>query len=235
MIKKGILKSCLLCIYSIFVLVTITGCVGTHHKGSPNYAPAVPIQYPESNPADQKGSIFQPGVSAGLFEDFRARQVGDILTVILNESTEAEKSSDTSIDKSDSTIIDNPILAGATRVIGGDQLAINFDLENESAFEGESESNQSNSLQGEVAVTVAKVLPNGNLYIQGEKWIKLNQGNEFIRLKGIVRPADITAANTIDSTRIADARIAYSGTGAVAEVNVRGWLSRFFSSPLFPF
>lgn len=235
MIKKRILKSCLLFIYLIFVTAIISGCSVTQHRGDPDYAPAIPIQYPASNPADQNGSIFQPGISAGLFEDFRARQVGDILTVILNESTEAEKSSDTSIDRTDSTTIDNPILAGATRTFGGDELALNFDLNTDSEFEGESESNQSNSLQGEVAVTVASVLPNGNLFIQGEKWIKLNQGNEYIRLKGIVRPADITAANTIDSTRIADARIAYSGTGAVAEVNVRGWLSRFFSGPLFPF
>ena len=84
-------------------------------------------------------------------------------------------------------------------------------------------------------MTVARVLPNGNFYVQGEKWIQINQGNEYIRLRGIIRPVDITTNNTILSTQVADARISYSGTGATAEVNQVGWLSRFFMSPLWPF
>ena len=211
-------------------VILMTGCA-SRHQSHPDYAPAMPIEYPASEPARQQGSIYQPGISNGLFEDFQARQIGDILTVILSESTQAAKSSDTSIDKSDSNTIENPILAGAARAVGGDDLNLNFDLNSSGSFSGESESNQSNSLSGEVAVTVANVLPNGNLYIQGEKWIKLNQGDEFVRLRGIVRPADISSDNTINSTRIADARIAYSGTGATAEANVKGWLSRFFHQP----
>lgn len=219
----------------VIAAVFLTGCVGSPHRSHPDYAPVMPIEYPQSEPANQQGSIYQPGVSTGLFENFSARQVGDVLTVILSESTQAAKSSDTTIDKTDTNTIDNPILAGAARTFGGDDLSVNFDLNSSRSFEGESESNQSNSLEGEVTVTVAQVMPNGNLYIQGEKWIKLNQGDEYIRLRGIVRPADVSPSNTVLSTRIADARIAYSATGASADANKQGWLSRFFSSPLFPF
>jgi flagellar L-ring protein precursor FlgH len=109
------------------------------------------------------------------------------------------------------------------------------DLSSSHAFDGESASNQSNSLQGSITVTIAKVFPGGNLYIQGEKWIQINQGNEYIRLRGIIRPVDISTTNTIVSTKIADARISYGGTGATADVTKVGWLSRFFISPIWPF
>jgi flagellar L-ring protein precursor FlgH len=90
-------------------------------------------------------------------------------------------------------------------------------------------------LQGAIAVQVAKVLPNGNLVVQGEKWIKLNQGDEFIQLRGIIRPEDISPLNTIPSSLVADARISYGGTGIIEEANTPGWLTRFFTSPLNPF
>ena len=86
-----------------------------------------------------------------------------------------------------------------------------------------------------ITVTIAKIYPGGNFYIQGEKWIEINQGSEFIRLRGIVRPVDISTTNTILSTKVADARITYSGTGATADVNKAGWLTRFFISPFWPF
>lgn len=82
---------------------------------------------------------------------------------------------------------------------------------------------------------VAKVLPNGNLVVQGEKWIKLNQGDEFIQLRGIIRPEDISPLNTVPSSLVADARISYGGTGIIEEANTPGWLTRFFTSPLNPF
>jgi flagellar L-ring protein FlgH len=90
-------------------------------------------------------------------------------------------------------------------------------------------------LEGSIAVTVADVLPNGNLIVQGEKWMRINQGEEYIRLRGIVRPVDIGANNSVLSTQIADAQFAYGGTGAVAASSSPGWLSRFFGSPLWPF
>jgi flagellar L-ring protein precursor FlgH len=90
-------------------------------------------------------------------------------------------------------------------------------------------------LKGSITVTVAKIMPGGNLYVQGEKWIKINQGDEYIRVRGIIRPTDITRSNTVLSTQLADARISYGGTGTLAQSNSAGWLSRFFLSPLWPF
>jgi flagellar L-ring protein precursor FlgH len=102
-------------------------------------------------------------------------------------------------------------------------------------FEGEADSSQSNSLSGAITVTIADVLPNGNLMVRGEKWLTLNQGEEFIQISGMVRPQDVSTSNTVLSTQIADARITYSGEGFLAESNQMGWLARFFNHPIWPF
>ena len=93
----------------------------------------------------------------------------------------------------------------------------------------------SNSLTGNISVTIHEVLANGVLIVKGEKWLTLNQGDEYIRVSGMIRPQDISADNTVNSTQIADARISYSGTGAVHDSNTMGWLSQFFIGQLWPF
>jgi flagellar L-ring protein precursor FlgH len=90
-------------------------------------------------------------------------------------------------------------------------------------------------LKGQISVTVARVYANGSLFVQGQKYIGINQGTEYVRLSGLVRPQDISTDNTVLSTRIADAHISYGGTGAVNDSNNMGWLARFFNSPIFPF
>jgi flagellar L-ring protein precursor FlgH len=212
------------------------GCTNTPRHVHPDFAPSFAEQdFPEEPPLPATGSIYQDAQhNLTLFDDMRAHQVGDILTVVLAEATDAAKSSDTSLGKSNSAVIENPVLAGQLRTIGSDSN-LGFELGSDQSFEGESASNQSNSLQGSITVTVAKVYPSGNLYVQGEKWIQINQGDEYIRLRGIIRPVDISTNNTIMSTKIADARISYSGTGATADANRVGWLSRFFLSPIWPF
>ena len=200
----------------------------------PNYEPVAAMQYPRPPAVESTGAIYIANQNVTLFEDMSARQVGDVVTVVLAEATNAAKSSDTKLGKNNANSITDPVLAGQTRVIGnGSSLA--FELGTNHSFDGESASNQRNSLQGSVTVIVSEVLPGGNLYVQGEKWIHINQGNEYIQLRGIIRPVDISANNTILSTKVADARISYGGTGATAEVNSVGWLSRFFMSPIWPF
>ncbi|MDV7389727.1 flagellar basal body L-ring protein FlgH, partial [Arthrospira platensis SPKY1] len=108
------------------------------------------------------------------------------------------------------------------------------DAEQKRSFDGEADAGQSNSLTGNISVTVAEVMPNGLLRIRGEKWLTIAEGDEFIRLSGLVRPEDITIDNTVVSTKIADARIAYSATGAFADVNRAGWMTRFFNSEWWP-
>ena len=108
-------------------------------------------------------------------------------------------------------------------------------MESDGTFKGDAKSNQSNSLNGQISVHVLRVLPNGNLIIRGEKWLTLNTGQEFIRLTGIVRAEDVSSANTVESTRVANARISYSGKGSLAESQEAGWLSRFFMSSMWAF
>ena len=197
----------------------------------PQFAP-VDIKAAEFQPAPN-GSIFQSGRSVRLFEDSKAFRVGDILSVTLQESTNASKSAATSTSKTDDVGI------SATAIFGGGTNSDNNDLltntlNADRSFDGSGDSSQSNSLDGEIAVTVSDILPNGNLIIRGEKIIGLNQGSEFIRLAGIVRPQDVSSGNIVTSSKIANARIYYGGGGVVGEANARGWFSRFFDSPLFP-
>lgn len=214
------------------LLFTLVGCAGSPNRPHPQYAPTFPTIHVQEKQAT--GAIYQTGADITLFEDLRARRVGDILTVYLAEQTNAMKSSGTSIEKTNSNGVINPLLAGRTRTIGHNSN-LEFNMESSHEFNGESDSNQSNRLEGSIAVTVAQVLPGGNMIVQGEKWIRINQGNEYIRLRGIVRRADIGSDNSILSTQIADARISYGGTGAPAQANAMGWLSRFFISPMWPF
>ncbi|MFN6972241.1 MAG: flagellar basal body L-ring protein FlgH, partial [Rheinheimera sp.] len=111
------------------------------------------------------------------------------------------------------------------------QLGIN----SSSDFKGDSKADQSNSLTGDISVNVLRVMANGNLVIRGEKWLTLNTGKEYIRLTGVIRPEDIDAKNTVESSKIANARIEYSGTGATHGGQGPGWLSRFFATALWPF
>ncbi len=226
---------------ALAAVLALGGCSDVPTR-DPAFAAVRPVAAPP--PAPTGGAIYRPGFNLVLFEDTRARQVGDILTIELVESTDAKKSADTSLDKTTDVNVTNPTLLGTTPrfdLPGGLPLAsrrnldLSASLDSTSSFKGESESTQSNSLKGRISVTVAEVLPNGNLVVRGEKIITLNQGNEHVRISGIVRPVDIAPDNTIPSTRVADARIIYAGEGAPAEVNAIGWLARFFVSALFPF
>lgn len=222
------------CLFAL--ALPIAGCGGMPRSEYAEFERTAPPEYhPEASSKPPTGSIYADAAhNVVLFEDVKARQVGDIVTVLLSEATDAAKSSDTTLDKSSTNAIENPLLAGKLRDFGDDNT-LGFDLSSESEFEGASASNQRNSLQGSITVTVKRVLPGGNLWVEGEKWIRINEGNEFIRLQGVVRPVDITANNTLLSTKVADARISYAGTGSTADVNKAGWLTRFFISPWWPF
>lgn len=184
-------------------------------------------------PAAASGTIYNPAGGFGLFMDLRARAVGDILTVMLVERTNASKESSTSTAKGASVDTGAPVFAGRPMTANG--LPLTNQLESDSTFDGQADSSQSNRLDGSITVTVVDRLPNGNLLVRGEKRITINQGEEFIRLQGIVRPVDIGPQNSVESTKVADAQISYAGKGTLADANRPGWLSRFFTSPWFPF
>ena len=201
----------------------------------PELADFKPLVRPVAPPQESydNGSLFQ-GRGISLFEDPKPYRVGDILTIMLEESTSASKTAATSTKKDDEVNIDIPTIFGTTPTHNGNQLW-DLSMAPTREFEGEGDSSQSNSLSGEITVTVVDVLQNGNLVVQGEKWFTLNQGKEYIRVAGVVRPQDIQSDNTITSSKLADAQIAYSGEGFVADSNKQGWFSRFLSSEWWPF
>lgn len=197
-----------------------------------SFEPPPPI-FVEHEPATD-GAIYRANTDVRLFEDFKASRVGDILTVKLVERTNASKNSATSTAKSSDISLPSPTLAGINPPTAQGYEILNNALAGETVFDGSGSSSQSNSLVGDITVTVTERLPNGNLVIRGEKWVTLNQGREFIRLSGIVRPWDIGTDNNIASTRIANANITYSSRGVLADANRMGWLSRFFNSIFYP-
>jgi flagellar L-ring protein precursor FlgH len=180
------------------------------------------------------GAIYQVGRDIALFENPIARHVGDVVTIILKEATNAQKSATTKTSKSTNETLPGVSLFGSPVTIHGASV-LSGTVNDSSKFDGEGNSAQSNSLTGFVTVTVAKVLPNGNLYVKGEKKIWINQGQENVLLSGVIRPIDLAPDNSISSSRVANARITYGGRGAIADVNAQGWLSRFFNSPWTPF
>lgn len=152
----------------------------------------------------------------------------------LVESTTASSTANTSISKKDATTMAAPTLLGAPLTVGGLNVLQNS-LSGDRSFDGKGNTAQSNRMQGSVTVTVMQRLPNGNLVIQGQKNLRLTQGDELVQVQGIVRAADIAPDNTVPSSKVADARIAYGGRGAIAQSNAMGWLSRFFNSRLSPY
>ena len=172
------------------------------------------------------GSIFQisDGYSA-LYEGWRARRVGDPLTIVLVERTAASKSSSSKLDSNGNLGL-TPPSTGPLSLFAPTDASIS----GRRGFNGQGAADQSNSLSGEVSVTVAQVFPNGTMLVQGQKRVTLNRGDEYVRIKGIVRMADVSADNRVLSTRVADAQIAYTGKGDVARAGRQGWLGRFFSA-----
>ncbi|MGC8120471.1 flagellar basal body L-ring protein FlgH [Marinobacter sp. VGCF2001] len=212
------------------VLIVLQGCTAMSRPRAvpddPAYAPVRAQAMMQRDP--DSGSIYQVSRNYNLYGDTKALNVGDVLTVQLQESTRASKNAETSITKDQELSIPEPNLFGKNNI--GLNASANFERD----FEGSAEADQSNSLAGSITVTVTEVLPNGVLRVRGEKWLSLTNGDEFIRMTGLVRPQDIQPDNTVASNRVADARFAYGGTGDFDQANQMGWLARFFNSEWWP-
>lgn len=216
----------------MLLALLLSACGVTPKRGDAEYAPAIPAYYPA--PVYNTDSIYQSNSGWLLHEDIKARRIGDMLTVNIEVATDASKSAETGIDKDTSASLSGTAILGNAVTHDGTNL-LSTDIESANAFDGSGESKQSNSLTGSVTVTVVEVLANGNLLVQGEKWIHINQGEEYVRLKGIVRTSDIRPDNTISSERIANAQIQYSGDSTLNDANEMGWLAKFFNSKWMPF
>uniref|UniRef100_UPI00334042C8 flagellar basal body L-ring protein FlgH n=1 Tax=Castellaniella defragrans TaxID=75697 RepID=UPI00334042C8 len=174
------------------------------------------------------GSIYQPTVYGNypLFEDRRPRNVGDIVTVVIQEKTNAAKSVDTSTNRSGSTSMDIGLAPDVLPTDLGPKQ--NFEAGGGNQSQGKGSSSATNVFSGTLTTTVIGVLPNGNLQIAGEKQIAINRGSEYVRFSGVVDPRSITGSGTVASTQVADARIEYRSKGVMDEVQTMGWLQRFF-------
>lgn len=188
-----------------------------------DYAPSAPVFVP---PPPANGAIFQAsqGYSA-LYEGPRARRVGDPLTIVLVERMSAQKDVASKSGR-DGNIGLTPPSAGPLSLFSPAEAAAS----GTQAFKGQGSASQSNSLTGEISVTVAEVYPNGTMLVRGQKQLQLNRGDEFVQVQGIVRIADIDLDNRVPSTRVADARITYTGKGDIQRQSRPGWLQRFFAA-----
>ena len=187
-------------------------------RASEDYQPIYNFPEEEDPSALPSGAIYS-SAQVGLFAtDRRAARVGDILTIAFTESFSATKSQNAASTKTSSTNLTLPLLStgtGSELTTGGGQN-----------FAGSGTAAQSNSLSGQVSVHVIRVLPGGNLEILGQKRLTLNNGDEYIRVHGIVRPEDISSDNVVQSDRIANADIRYIGAGELADTGKQGWLGR---------
>ncbi|TPE59008.1 flagellar basal body L-ring protein FlgH [Sandaracinobacter neustonicus] len=206
-------------------LFLLNGCSAARHLS--DAVPPVPVALAEAPaPAAPTGGIWQ--ASAGglaLAEDRRARRMGDLLTIRLVERIRAEKSVEQDSSRTSNRSLDLPNAWPLNKIDEG-----LFSGGTSSSFAGSGGASQANSLSGEFTVTVVRVLPNGALMVAGDRRIRLVRGEEQVQLTGIVRPEDIGPDNRVPSTRVADARLRFTGTGEVANQARQGWLSRFFDA-----
>lgn len=219
----------LIAMMAVFVVVVLGGCASSQtvsvHQPLSARPPAVQPQ------AYRNGAIFAAASYQPLFEDRRARNVGDTLIVSINEKINASKDSETKTDRAGSVTASVPTISGLPlKTLQG--LSVNGS--SSSSFDGKGQSSSNNTFVGTITVTVIEVLPNANLLVSGEKQVGINRSNEFIRFSGVVNPATIVSGNMVSSTQVADARIETRANGPLDEVQTTGWLQRVFHS-LSPF
>ncbi|HEY2000088.1 flagellar basal body L-ring protein FlgH [Paraburkholderia sp.] len=175
--------------------------------------------------AQTPGSIYNPGYAGRpLFEDQRPRNIGDILTIVIQENINATKSSGANTNRTSATSFSTTSAGFLNGLFG----KANLNSQGANTFAGTGGANASNTFNGVITVTVTNVLPNGNLQVSGEKQMLINQGNEFVRFSGVVNPNTISALNAVFSTQVADAKIEYSAKGYIDEAETMSWLQRFF-------
>lgn len=214
----------------IVAMLAFTGCAVTPDTSVHQPISTRPLPAPPATAAN--GAIYQPAQYAQtsprympLFEDRRARNVGDTLIIAINEKTNASKKSSSNASRSSSSGFSVPSVVGLPgKSFQGASLTAN----SATNFDGKGESASNNDFTGTITVTVIDVLSNGNLLVSGEKQVGINQGSEFIRFSGVVNPATIVAGNIVSSTQVADARIEYRANGYIDSAQVMGWLARFF-------
>ena len=208
---------------ALLALVVTAGCTSVPPTNV--HQPMTARPSPRFETASANGSIYQAANSRPLFEDRRARFVGDTITVKITESTTASTKSNNKLDRSNTA---SASVSGLSKLPGKGLVGLDLNAESANAFSGKGEAANNNIFNGNMTVTVIDVMPNGNLLVSGEKQVAIGNEQEYVRISGVVNPSFVDAFNTVDSSKIADARIEYKSSGQLAEGMVMGWLARFF-------
>ena len=212
---------------AIVALIATAGCstvppTNVHQPMTARPAPRMEV-------AGVNGSIYQSATSRPLFEDRRARFVGDTMTITIAENTTASKKSNNKLDRSSSN---EASISSMTRLPGQSALGLDLNTSTANAFEGKGDAANNNVFSGSITVTVIDVMPNGNLLVSGEKQLSIGEEMEFVRISGVINPSFVDFSNTIESSKVADARIEYKSSGQIAEGQFMGWMARFFLNVL---
>ena len=194
----------------------------------PFYAPIEPGQ--SASPISVTGSLFNSKTSHSLYSYIAPYAIGDSITVILKENASASKSASSTLESSNDYALDPITIPGGQMEING--KVVQLELSKASGFDGSSGADQKHSLSARITVSVVDILNNGNLKVRGEKWLVINNGKEYMRFTGIVRPLDVSEDNTVQSAQVANTRIEFSGTGDHATVQKQGWLSSLLNNSL---
>ena len=194
----------------------------------PFYAPIEPSQ--TATPITITGSLFNSETSHSLYSYVAPYNIGDSITVILKEDASASKSASSTLESTDNYTLDPITIPGGELTVNG--KVVELGLNKALGFDGTSGADQKHSLSARITVSIVDILNNGNLQVRGEKWLVINNGKEYMRFTGTVRPLDIAEDNTVESAQVANTRIEFSGTGDHAKVQKQGWLSSFLGSSL---
>lgn len=212
---------------SLLAVVLTSACATTPptHVHQPMSArPAPRLESPVAN-----GAIYQAAYSRPLFEDRRARFVGDTITIKISESTTASAANANKLDKSNTQKASVSALSGLP---GKGLLGMDLGATSSTAFSGKGSAANNNVFTGNITVTVIDVMPNGNLLVSGEKQLAIGEEQEFVRISGVVNPSFVDFSNTIESSKVADARIEYKSAGQISDGQIMGWMARFFLNVL---
>jgi flagellar L-ring protein FlgH len=220
----------------ILIALLLVGCSQLPKKALVEGQTSIVPQMPEI--VNSSGSIYQASQPSSfgyqpMFEDRRPRNIGDVLTIVLQENVSASKSSSINAGRNSGVNLGVKTIPKFLDGLVG-RGKVDTDISGGNDFKGSGGANAKNTFSGTITVTVQDVMINGNLKVIGEKQIAINQGTEFIRFSGVVNPRTISGNNTVISTQVADARIEYVGNGYIDEAQTMGWLQRLFFN-LSPF
>lgn len=209
---------------ALFLAVTMTACTGVLPPQAMTHSPQFEPVYPPVNSRETiaTGAIYVGRQSDSWFGKGRNFQVGDVITVLLNESTQAARTQNGTITRDSSNTLIPTGMQNYGAGLGGFMKGINL-TGGSVSNKGTGAADQQASLSGSVAVAVVEVMPNGNLVLRGEKQLALTEGSEIIQVAGIIRPEDVAPNNTVQSRRLANAQIAYRGSGDLANATRAGW------------